>query len=121
MNQEGCLMRENREALEKQLRAKAEEAIRTMLEALPDKADLTMDDMEDLIGKMGQDIMRETMQEVSQHEQAEPSWVICQACEVEMQKRGKRTKRVVTKRGEIELERQYYVCPHCGDGAFPPG
>ena len=114
-------MLENRDELEKQLRAKAEKAIRTMLEALPDKADLTMDDMEDLIGKMGQDIMRETIQGVSQHEQVEPSLVICQACQVAMHKRCKRKKRVVTKRGEIELERQYYVCPHCGHGAFPPG
>jgi hypothetical protein len=113
-------MPETRDELEKQLRSKAEGAIRTMLEALPDKADLTMDDMEDLIGKMGQDIMREAMQGVSQHEQVAPSLVICQACQVPMQKRGKRKKRVVTKRGEIELERQYYVCPQCGQGAFPP-
>lgn len=114
-------MPHNRDELEKQLRAKAEEAIHTLLEALPDRADLTMADMEELIGKMGQDIMRETMQGVSQHEQDEPSLVICQACQVQMQRRGKRKKRVVTKRGEIELERQYYVCAQCGRGAFPPG
>jgi ribosomal protein L37AE/L43A len=113
-------MLHNRDELEKQLRAKAEAAIRTLLEALPDRADLTMDDMEDLIGKMGQDIMRETMQGVSHHEQVDPSLVICQACRVQMHKRGKRKKRVVTKRGEIEVERQYYVCPQCGHGAFPP-
>lgn len=114
-------MRENREELEQQLRAKAEEAIRTLLATLPDKADLTMDDMEGLIGKMGQDMMCETMKAVSQHEQVEPSQVICQACQMPMQKRGKRKKRVVTKRGEIDLERQYYVCPQCDHGAFPPG
>ena len=114
-------MPKNRNGLEKQLRARAEVAIRTLLETLPDRADLTMNDMEDLIGKMGQDVMRETMQEVSQHEQVEPSLVVCQACQVQMQKRGKRKKRVVTKRGEIELERHYYVCPRCGHGAFPPG
>lgn len=114
-------MPDNRDELEKQLRGKAEAAIRTLLEALPDKADLTLDDMEDLIGKMGQDIMRETIQGVSQLEQVEPSLVLCQACRVQMQKRGKRKKRVVTKRGEIELERQYYVCPQCGHGSFPPG
>ena len=113
-------MLNDRDRLEQELRAKAEEAIRTLLEALPDRADLTMDDMEDLIGKMGQDIMRETMQGVSQHEQVEPWLVICEACQVQMQKRGQRKKRVVTKRGEIELERQYYVCPQCGHGAFPP-
>lgn len=114
-------MRENRKELEKQLRAKAEEAIRNMLEALPDKADLTMDDMERLIGEMGQDIMRETLQAVSQHEQEEPSRVMCEACQVALHKRGKRKKRMVTKRGEVELERQYYVCPQCGRGVFPPG
>ena len=114
-------MSENREVLEKQLRAKAGEAIRTMLEALPNKADLTMDDMERLIGEMGRGIMRETIQGVSQHEQVEPCQVRCEACRVQMHKRGKRRKRVVTKRGEIELERQYYVCPQCGDGVFPPG
>lgn len=114
-------MRENREALEKHLCAKAEEAIRNLLEALPDKADLTMDDMERLIGEMGQDIIRETMQGVAQHEQEEPSRVMCEGCQVAMHKRGKRKKRVVTKRGEIEVERQYYVCPQCGCGVFPPG
>lgn len=114
-------MRENREELEKQLRAKAEEAIRNLLEALPDKADLTMGAMERLIGEMGQAIMRETMQGVAQHEQEEPWHVMCEACQVAMHKRGKRKKRVVTKRGEIELERQYYVCPQCGRGFFPPG
>lgn len=111
----------NRDELEQHLRAKAEEAIRTLLEVLPDKADLTMDDMEDLIGKMGQDMMRATMQGVSQHEQVDPAPVICQACRVQMHKRGKRKRHVVTKRGEIELERQYYVCPECGQGVFPPG
>jgi len=70
---------------------------------------------------MGQGIMRETLQGVSQHEQEEPSGVMCEVCQVAMHKRGKRKKRVVTKRGEIELERQYYVCPQCGHGAFPPG
>ena len=114
-------MPEKRNELEKQLRAKAEAAIRTMLEALPDKADLTMDDMEDHIGKMGRDIMRETIQQVSEHEQVEPSQVICQTCHVPMQMRGKRKKRVVTKRGEIEVKRQYYVCPQCDEGSFPPG
>lgn len=114
-------MTNDREELEKQLRAKAEKAICNMLEALPDKSNLTMSDMEDLIGQMGHEIMRETMQEVGQSEQLEPSEVICEDCEVQMYKRGKRKKHVVTRRGEIEVERQYYVCPGCGRGSFPPG
>lgn len=113
-------MPNEREELEKQVRAKAEEAIRKMLSKLPDKSDLTMTDMENLVGEMGHEVMAGAIQEISQSEQAEPLEMICEGCAVKMQKRGKRTKRVVTKRGEIELERQYYVCPQCGAGVFPP-
>lgn len=114
-------MPSEREELEKQLRAKAEEAIRKLLEKLPNKSELTMTDMENLVGEMGQDVMQGAIQKIAQTEQVEPSEMICEACHVRMQKRGKRKKRVVTKRGEIELERQYYVCPQCGEGVFPPG
>lgn len=114
-------MPDEREDLEKQLRAKAEEAIRNLLEKLPDKSELTMSDMEHFIGEMGQDMMQGAMQDIARSEQVEPTNVICMNCEIAMQKRGKRKKHVLTKRGEIELERQYYVCPRCGHGAFPPG
>ncbi len=113
-------MTSNRDELEKQLQTKAEEAIRKLLAELPDKSDLTMTDMETLIGEMGHEVMQGTMQSVAQSQQVEPSQVICEDCRVQMQKRGKRKKHIVTRRGEIELERQYYVCPQCGRGAFPP-
>lgn len=114
-------MTENRQELEKQLKEKAEEAIRQLLTKLPDKSELTMTDMEALIGEMGQEMMRDTMQAVAQTEQADTTEVMCDECQGRMQKRGKRKRQVVTKRGEIELERQYYVCPQCGQGTFPPG
>jgi len=113
-------MPNEREELEKQLRAKAEDAIGKLLAKLPDKSELTMTAMEQLIGDMGHEVMQGAMQEIAQTEQVEPSELICEACEVRMQKRGKRKKRVLSKRGEIELERQYYVCPQCGVGVFPP-
>ena len=56
-------MPEKREELEKQLRAKAEEAIRNLLEKLPDKSELTMSDMEHFVGEMGQDMMQSAMQD----------------------------------------------------------
>jgi YgiT-type zinc finger domain-containing protein len=110
-------MPRDREELAKQLIAKAEEAIHKMLDDLPDKSALKMADMGKLIGDMG----HERMQEVAQSQQVELSQVMCEACQVQMHKRGKRKKRVVTRRGEIQLERQYYVCPQCGRGVFPPG
>ena len=113
-------MPNEREELEKQLRAKAEEAIRKLLSKLPDKSELTMTDIENLVGEMGHEVTQSATEAIAQREQAEPSEVICEGCQVRMQKRGKRKKQVVTKRGEIELERQYYVCPQCGAGVFPP-
>jgi len=113
-------MPHDREELEKQLKAKAEEAIRNLLAKLPDKSELTMTDIEKLVGEMGHEVTQSATQAITQREQAEPSEVICEACQVRMQKRGKRKKHVVTKRGEIELERQYYVCPQCNAGIFPP-
>lgn len=113
-------MPSERKELEKQLRAKAEEAIRKLLEKLPDKSELTMTDIENLVGEMGHEVTQSATEAIAQGEQAEPSEMICEACQVRMQKRGKRKKQVVTKRGEIELERQYYVCPQCGAGVFPP-
>ena len=113
-------MLNNREELEKQLRAKAEKSIRKLLDNLPDKSELTMTDIENLVGEMGQEVTQGATEAIAQGEQAEPSEVICEGCQVRMHKRGRRKKRVVTKRGEIELERAYYVCPQCGVGVFPP-
>ena len=113
-------MPHERDELEKQLRAKAEKAIGKLLEKLPDKSELTMTDIEKLVGEMGQEVTRNATEVIAHHEQAEPSEMMCETCQVQMQKRGKRKKRVVTKRGEIEVERQYYVCPHCHEGVFPP-
>lgn len=114
-------MSSERERLEQELGAKAEAAIRRLLDALPDKAAITMGDMEALTGEMGQELMQGTMQSLSQTQQAEPEGVRCEACKTPMHKRGKRKKQVVTLRGEVEVERQYYVCPRCGAGTFPPG
>jgi uncharacterized protein with PIN domain len=113
-------MLSERDRLEQALRAKAEAAIRKLLEALPDKTEITMSDMEALTGEMGQELMQATMQSLSESQQAEPNEVRCEQCNTPMHKRGKRKKQVVTLRGEIEVERQYYVCPCCGTGTFPP-
>jgi hypothetical protein len=113
-------MPNDRKELEKELRAKADEAIRKLLANLPDKSELTMTDIENLVGEMGHEMTQGATETIAQREQTEPSEMICEACQVRMEKRGKRKKRVVTKRGEIELERQYYVCPDCNAGVFPP-
>lgn len=47
--------------------------------------------------------------------------VACPGCGKGVQAKGGKTKRVETLVGEVHDERQYYYCPHCKRGFFPPG
>jgi len=52
----------------------------------------------------------------------EPKVVTCPQCQSPMHRRGQRTRQVPTRRGRpAALTRDYYVCPACGTGLFPPG
>ena len=45
----------------------------------------------------------------------------CPQCQSPLQRRGQRRRRVATRRGvDADLVRDYYVCPACGVGLFPP-
>jgi hypothetical protein len=110
-----------REELEQELLQEAQKAIKKMLDELPETHDITLSDMEEATGVMGQSIMKNSLQKLAQEKQPERvKSVTCQACSTKMYRRGKRKKRVETLRGEIEIERQYLVCPKCGAGHFPP-
>jgi ribosomal protein S27AE len=45
----------------------------------------------------------------------------CPKCGVAMENKGKRDKVVETRLGALRMQREYYVCPQCGAGFFPPG
>jgi len=112
----------NRERLEQELREQTQAAIRKLLDELPDANEITLSDMEKATGVMGETIMQQTLQSlVETQRQPSPAEVRCGTCGERMYRRGKRKRRVVTTRGEIEVERAYYVCPSCGAGCFPPG
>lgn len=115
-------MPSEREELEQQLVDQARQAIHKMLDELPETSAITLSDMEKATGVMGQTIMQQTMQHLVQTPPDPIAEAICCAsCHTRMFRRGKRKKRVVTTRGEVEVERPYYVCPTCGAGRFPPG
>lgn len=56
---------------------------------------------------------------------AQTEWeegAVCPSCGVELVKKGKKKRELQTRGGqEVELEREYGVCPRCGQGIFPPG
>lgn len=45
----------------------------------------------------------------------------CPKCDVVMENKGKRDKVIETRLGTLRMRREYYVCPQCGEGFFPPG
>ena len=61
-------------------------------------------------------------------ESAQAEWetgatgVVCPDCGAKLVKKGKKKRTLETQGGrEIELVREYGVCPKCGEGIFPPG
>jgi len=114
-------MSTDREELEQRLVEQAQQAIGKLLDELSEIEEVTLRDMEQATGVMGQTIMQQTIQRLVER-QAQPTSedMRCEECSQRMFRRGKRKKRVVTRRGEVEVERLYYVCPKCGAGRFPP-
>ncbi len=48
--------------------------------------------------------------------------VRCPECGAILERKGKKKRKLLTRGGqEVELEREYGVCPACGQGIFPPG
>ena len=55
-------------------------------------------------------------------QEAEAATPRCPACGTSLESHGRRTRRLRTSGGQqIELQREYGVCPQCGQGLFPPG
>jgi YgiT-type zinc finger domain-containing protein len=47
---------------------------------------------------------------------------VCPNCGAKLQPNGKKKRKLQTRGGRgVELEREYGVCPQCGQGIFPPG
>ena len=47
---------------------------------------------------------------------------VCPECGQPLEKKGKKKRQLQTRGGqEIELKRDYGMCPACGQGIFPPG
>jgi uncharacterized protein with PIN domain len=109
--------------LKAHLMAQAEAMIDELLARKPKAEDITLSEIEQLAIGRGQDfreaVLKSLAQESSQSETRQA--VRCPECGQAMHYKGKRSKEVVTEAGEIHLERDYYYCPACQRGLFPPG
>jgi Zn finger protein HypA/HybF involved in hydrogenase expression len=106
--------------LKKRLQERAHEAIEKLLAQKAGRRDLSMSEMEDLVGEFELEVRQTLMQEMVADAQQTQSG-LCETCGGKLRYKGKKPKRVVTLRGEVTVERDYYQCETCGSGHFPPG
>lgn len=108
--------------LKVRLMAEAEAAIDQLLRARKPPAEASLADIEQVARAAGQQVAQAVTAELAVESAVElPPWPSCPECGQKMKNKGKRTRRVVTETGEVELERSYYHCAPCGRGIFPPG
>jgi hypothetical protein len=106
--------------LKKRLQDRAYEAIEKLLEQKAGRRGLSMSEMEDLVGEFELDVRQSLMQAIVADAQETESG-LCETCGGKRRYKGKKPKRVVTLRGEVSVECDYYQCESCGSGYFPPG
>jgi len=102
------------------LLAQAETAIEALLAKKPSADQITLSEIEELVGEMGQQLEQATTQALLNEAQAASSQPPgCPQCGGKLRYKGQRRKHVATVRGEVVLERAYYYCETCQAGLFP--
>jgi NADH pyrophosphatase NudC (nudix superfamily) len=109
----------SREELKAKLLVRAEAVIDTMLDDGRLHEEMTLSEIEQVIGGSEADFRQAALAEMIAMQQAKPGQ--CRLCGGRLESKGKRSKQVVSLRGETTIERTYYQCQQCGHGYFPPG
>lgn len=116
-------MTRSKEELKRELMVKAEAVIDELLAKRKDPREARLSDIEQAVLVAGQRLEQELTAELVKESavQVEGEWPRCPECDGRMKAKGKRSKRLVTEKGEVKLEREYYYCAACRRGVFPPG
>jgi YgiT-type zinc finger domain-containing protein len=105
--------------LEAQRVAQVRMAITKLLEQKQGRRNLSLSEMERLVGEMDSDLRQAVMETLVEESQTQGQG-LCPTCGGKVRHKGKRRKQVVTVRGEVVVERDYCLCSACGAGYFPP-
>ncbi len=109
--------------LKAQLIAHAEAAIVELLHSRPVPDTATLAQIEELVLKASQQFRQTVTATLLAESSARvsPSQLPCPTCGGAAKTKGKRSRRVVTRTGEVMVRREYYYCQACRAGFFPPG
>ncbi len=82
---------------------------------------MQLDELSDLLRKKGQRVTAAVMTGViqSQTEAAADDMYACPCCNRTLNSRGHKKRTIVTRHGDIEIERPYFYCVPCRKGYFP--
>lgn len=109
------------EELKGKMMATAEEVIDNLLAGVSRKDALMLSDIERSVRAAGQRMMRDLTQELVDGEADERQEGVCGGCGERARGKGKKERRLATETGDVKLSRDYYYCPRCKEGFFPPG
>jgi len=112
-------MPQSQDELEARLLGQAQVSIRKLLDQKGGRRDLTITEMEDMVGELEVELRQAIMQQLVEDSQSQNTG-LCPKCGGKLRNKGERKRKVITFRGEVEVTRNYYVCIDCGAGYFPP-
>ena len=107
--------------LSKELEEEIRKRIGQVVEEASKRESLTLAEIEQLAEKAGRAITQELTASLVEEEAKRVEAPSCPECGGKMRYKGKKKRDVVSKTGELQVNRDYYYCEACQTGFFPPG
>jgi predicted RNA-binding Zn-ribbon protein involved in translation (DUF1610 family) len=93
-----------------------------LLEQIEPDQDLKLTEIEGLALNVRHQVGQDVTETLALHESAKQEVdVTCPDCGEIMRYKGRKSKWLKTRTGDVRVERPYYSCDHCQSGHFPPG
>lgn len=111
------------ENMKKQIMGEVERAIDALLEKCPPGTEITITQIERLVGEAKEKMaasMSQSLAETIVANEGEQERR-CEGCGGALRSKGQHAKTIQSEQGALTIKREYLYCPQCEAGFFPPG